>query len=78
MAGATTNNEIQVEYSIFSDVWRLYKTNCYVSDDKAYWENVINEARVIERKYNSNNLCNDLLIAVITELENNHKNRERG
>lgn len=75
MAGAVTNNEVQVEYNLFAEIWKLFKSNYYISDSENYWNNLLDEAREIEKKYKSS-LCNDLLIAVIMELENKY-NKER-
>lgn len=76
MAGAVTNNEMQVEYKLFADIWKFFKSNYYISDNEDYWNNLIDESREVEKKY-KNSLCNDLLIAVIMELENKYqKERE--
>lgn len=43
-----------------------------MSDSKTYWNNLIDEAREISKEYESA-LCSDLLMVVITELENKYQ-----
>ncbi len=63
-----TNEVAQEEYKIFADVWKLYKY-CYdQSFNSDYWPGVLEEARKISNTYNSQ-LCNDLVVAVVDELE---------
>jgi hypothetical protein len=70
MAG---NQEMQVEYNLFADIWKLFKHYYHTEDNKDFWNSLIDSAREIEKKYRCS-LCNDLLIAVIMELENKHIN----
>lgn len=67
------NQEMQIEYNLFSDIWKLFKYYYHTEDNKDFWNSLIDSAREIEKKYKSS-LCNDLLIAVIMELENKHIN----
>ena len=67
------NQEMQVEYNLFADIWKLFKYYYHTEDNKDFWNSLIDSAREIEKKYKSS-LCNDLLIAVIMELENKHIN----
>ena len=76
MIKPATNNEIRIEYDLFADIWKLFKSYYHKAKDKDFWSVIMNEAREIEKKYNSS-LCNDLLVAVIMELENKYqKERE--
>lgn len=65
------NNEMQLEYNMFADIWKLLKTNYIPSGNEVYWNNLITAAHEIEVKYNSK-LCNDLLVSIIMELERKH------
>ena len=67
------NQEMQVEYNLFADIWKLFKYYYHTEDNKDFWNSLLDSAREIEKKYKSS-LCNDLLIAVIMELENKHIN----
>lgn len=67
------NQEMQVEYNLFSDIWKLFKYYYHTEENQDFWNSLIDSAREIERKYKSS-LCNDLLIAVIMELENKYNN----
>jgi len=65
------NKEMQIEYDLFADIWKLFK-GCYNPiDSEEYWNGLISASREIEAKYNSK-FCNDLLVAVILELERKH------
>ena len=70
-----TNNEMHIEYNMFADIWKLFKSYYHTAKREDCWSGLMNEARDIERKYKSG-FCNDLLIAVIMELENKY-NKER-
>lgn len=67
------NQEMQIEYNLFADIWKLFKLYYHTEDNQGYWNSLIDSAREIEKKYKSS-LCNDLLIAVIMELENKYNN----
>lgn len=62
------NDVVQEEYQIFADVWKLYKQYYDQSTDEGYWPEVLEESRKISNTYNSH-LCNDLVVAVVDELE---------
>lgn len=65
------NTEVMTEFNLFSDIWKLFKSFYDVSTDEAYWDNLLEKAHEIERKYDSE-FCNNLLVAVIMELERKH------
>ena len=67
-----TNEEMKVEFSFFGEVWFLFKKYYIVQNTDEYWETLIAESDRINRKYNSE-LCKDLLLAVINELERRAK-----
>lgn len=62
------NKDMQTEYNFFSEVWKLYKKYYDMPNEAEKWNEVIEVSRDIEKRYNSQ-LCNDLLVAVIMELE---------
>jgi hypothetical protein len=67
------NKDMQTEYDIFADVWKFYKS-CYdLPNNTANWNKIIQASHEIEHKYESQ-LCNDLLIAVVMELERKYIN----
>lgn len=58
------------EFKIFRDVWNLYIKNKDIDKD---WESIVDEVHSIEKKYEHDKLCQDLLIAVITDLNRKEK-----
>lgn len=62
------NKVMQPEYSMFADVWKLFKKYYGIPRDSISWEEVLRDSRDIEHQYNSQ-LCTDLLVTVIMELE---------
>ena len=72
------NEQMQTEFACFADVWQFFKRHFDVQAGEAYWGPVVEEADCIVRKYNGSQLCRDLLLAVISELERKDKaGRER-
>ncbi len=68
MAGVK-NIDIQEQYNLFSDVWKLYK-NYHVPDGtEEYWKTVWEQAAVISEKYHKTKLCHSLILAVIADFE---------
>ena len=67
------NQEMQIEYNLFSDIWKLFKYYYHTEENQDFWNSLLDSAREIEKKYKSS-LCNDLLIAVIMKLENKYNN----
>lgn len=63
-----TNEEMKEEFSLFGEVWTLFKKYYIAQNTDEYWENLIAESNRISRKYNSR-LCKDLLLTVTNELE---------
>ena len=62
------NNEMQMEYKMFSDIWKLFKVFYKTSDGEEYWNDLLRDAHEIEDRY-GNDLCKDILLAIIIELE---------
>lgn len=58
-----------IEFQIFTDVWNFFKKFYEVEDDDSYWDKAIEESNQIAVKYGNNKFANDLLIAVIKEME---------
>lgn len=63
------DEELRAIYNIFTDVWKVYKKYADVRSDDEYWENVVNEINALDKKYDNDRLCRDLILAVISELE---------
>ena len=64
-----TNEEMKLEYSILSDVWKFYKENYKVETTQEYWNEVLKQSKELLNKYENNELCKDLLVALICDLE---------
>lgn len=56
-------------FEAYRDVWDLHKRHSKVLNTDAYWQSVIDESGQIAKKYGNNRFVNDLLIAVVSELE---------
>lgn len=69
------NKDMQIEYDMFGDVWKFFKSYYDMQNDPEKWDEVINLSRVIGSKYESQ-LCNNLLVAVVAELERKCLNSE--
>jgi hypothetical protein len=67
------NKDMQIEYDMFAEVWKFFKGYYDMQNDPVKWDEIINSSRVIGNKYESQ-LCNDLLVAVVMELERKHVN----
>lgn len=63
-----TNVEMKTEFSYFGDVWTFFKKYYDVRQSDEYWQAVVEEAGAINQKYQCE-LCKDLILAVIGELE---------
>ncbi len=69
------NKDLQMEYNLFADVWKFFKSKYDMPNNEAKWKEVIEASHQIEEKYN-NQLCNDLLTSVVMELERKHVKSE--
>ena len=56
-------------FDVYKDVWEFHKKHQQVSTSEEYWEKVINEGRLIAKKYNDSKFVIDLIITVFEELE---------
>lgn len=67
-----TNEELKKVYGMFTDAWKFYKKYADVqqSDD---WNPLVAEADMITKKYQNNQLCRDLIVAAVGELERRSK-----
>lgn len=66
---------IKEDYEMFSDIWKFYRKYREVKDDGDYWKQLINEADMICRKYNTR-LCKSLLLDVLDEVERVYQNQK--
>jgi len=57
---------IQKQSNIFTDVWKFYKEHINTEKD---WNEIIKESHGISKKYDNDKLCNELLVAVIGDLD---------
>ena len=67
--------ELKQIYDIFTDCWRLYK-KLYPPgrpEDGTYWQGMMKELEVLRKNYHHSRLCEDLLCAVVRDLETKSK-----
>jgi hypothetical protein len=71
----STNEEMRTEFCFFREVWTLFKK--YYNGDRTdtEWDALIEDASAINQKYHCE-LCKDLIIAVMNELERRGKLQE--
>ena len=67
-----TNAEMKTEFSYFGEVWTFFKRHFDVQQSDVFWQSVVEEAGRINQKYQCE-LCKDLILAVIDELERKGK-----
>lgn len=67
-----TDEELKRVYDIFTVSWRFYKKFADVQQCDSYWEMVVNEAVALNQEYQYE-LCKDLILAVLDELERKGK-----
>lgn len=60
-------------WNLYRSVWNFHKKFSEVKDIDEYWQAVIDESNEILKKYNKQKFANELLIAVISELERSYK-----
>lgn len=67
--------ELKQIYDIFADCWRLYKRLYPPSrpEDDTYWQGMMKELEVLRKNYHHSRLCEDLLCAVVRDLETKSK-----
>lgn len=60
--------------SIYTDIWNLHKKYNFSFDfSEEHWENLLHETDAISKKYNNDSFVNSLIMAVISEFENEQK-----
>lgn len=64
------NAEVQQEFDMFAEVWKVYKALLPVQGrhDKEYWDNVTDSISEIMRKY-PGQFAKDIALAVLGDLE---------
>ena len=67
--------ELKQIYDIFADCWRLYKRLYPPSrpEDDTYWQGMMKELEVLRKNHHHSRLCEDLLCAVVRDLETKSK-----
>lgn len=74
MQQLATNEEMKTEFAYFGEIWKLFKKYYYVRQEYSYWERLIEDAGAINQKYQCE-LCKDLILAVVNELERKEKSQ---
>ena len=64
--------KIKEAYEMFSSIWRLYRKYSEKPITERYWDVVIGEVDVIQTRHPTE-LCRNLLIAVLEDLERKDK-----
>lgn len=68
-----TKEQMKTEFAYFGEVWTFFKKYYDVQQENDdYWAAVVEEASAINQKYNCE-LCKDLILAVLYELERKGK-----
>ena len=68
-----TKEQMKTEFAYFGEVWTFFKKYYDVQQENDdYWAAVVEEASAINQKYNCE-LCKDLMLAVLDELERKGK-----
>ena len=60
-------------FELYREIWNFHKKFSEVKDTDEYWQAVIAESNEIAKKYDKQKFANDLLLAVISELERSYK-----
>ena len=68
------NSEVQQEFEMFADVWKLFKQRLPVGkpDDDEYCEETVNAVKCFMIKY-PDSFSKDIAMAVLTEIERRGK-----
>lgn len=71
------NSEVQQEFDMFAEVWKIYKSLLPVQDrhDEIYWDNVQKCISGFMRKYQGQ-FAKDIALAVLGDLERRCKENE--
>lgn len=67
-----TKKQMKTEFSYFGEVWIFFKKYYEVEQTDEFWDSAIREASAVYQKYPCE-LCKDLILAVIHELERKGK-----
>lgn len=70
-----TNKDMGTEFAFFGEVWTFFKKYYFPRPDESYWSDLVEESAQINEKYHCD-LCRDLLIAVVKELQRREKEME--
>ncbi len=60
-------------FELYREIWNFHKKFSEVKNTDEYWQAVIDESNEISKKYNKHKFANDLLLAVMSELERSYK-----
>ncbi|MDO4943125.1 MAG: hypothetical protein Q4E73_09875 [Lachnospiraceae bacterium] len=71
-----TNAEMKTEFSYFGEIWTFFKKYYDVQRSDEYWDAVLEEAGRIGQKYQCE-LCKDLILAILDELERKGKAQDK-
>ena len=60
-------------FELYREICNFHKKFSEVKNTDEYWQAVIDESNEISKKYNKHKFANDLLLAVMSELERSYK-----
>lgn len=63
------------DYRLIVDLWRFWKVHAdpHQWNDDKYWQKLLNEANAFYHAHGSNEICQDLIAAVMKELQRRGK-----
>lgn len=72
------DKELKEYYSVFTDVWKLFKNHSNPDGSNAFWEAFIKDSDRLDEKYNCSPLYRNLARAVAEELDRLDKEKRKG
>ena len=70
--------EVSVDQQMFVDIWEHYKKFYRAENTDEYWTEQIAACQELQQKYQDSKLANDILLAIVKELERKSKEAEKG
>lgn len=70
-----TRQDLPIESQIFSDAWSFLKKWYYIDGTEGQWEQLTKEAQQLYDKSKGNKLSKDIVISVVSYIENAEKQR---
>ena len=69
-----SEKELREKYMAIQESWKLIKKYSKVSDEAAYWTELVREAETLQKELD-NDFATDLIIAALRELERIGRNK---